>query len=729
MASCSDIDNTLASIKASQDAKFAAMQAQIDKCCAVTDSNTQVLNGVLASITLIFSTISGVTRTLANVATSLGVLTVLGGRIDALEHGLDQANQGLSNVLGQIQALRGYVDSKFTNFYNLLSSEINKTLQAINDVRANLQAQIDALKVCCDPNNPNSPMNQCCADLGNKIDNSNNSNTAAINALTSAVNNLANTQGQNTNIVEQGLGDIAGKFSIFLGKFFEIAHLINTIFDLVDNLSKLFKLIFGDGTPKTYSGSVSLMDCSGNTVKGAYSGNTAGEAVLSGLAVIAQVQNQVYLNDCQQSNPFPGYFYVKDCNGNIRDSYAVSGNDLNTSLEIMYKALQSQINLSTNYCTDLSSTVGVWDCGSGAWRGSAFTSSATGMNGILDAIGNLAAQQNYYFQCINGSQNNGVMSITACGNTYRNPYSGYGVSSSVSGALQAQNNILGQVLDVICSKVAPTEVYTTGLVDINSCGVNDSFSYRRLDTPTTRATEAGLRGLANVVGQVLNKICEKLDIPLSGNISRNVCTSKTPSPSPITASFGGNGFLGLISAMNAYNTIDTQAYNIICNDIQATDCLPYELEPDSKYSERTLSTQLFIRLIDKRVVTDPTHFNKRTAYKCRLVIPNPRTGLTCADLAPITWTKGNEFGRINFDIKNINTHNYFSTKAEAESILAIVGALSTNAVTTVPARVTSGTNPLYPAPSVIGITVVPYYAIISTFSNGIRVSTEKLCCL
>ena len=37
MATCNDIDSSLASLRASNDAKLAAMQAKIDGCCAKTD--------------------------------------------------------------------------------------------------------------------------------------------------------------------------------------------------------------------------------------------------------------------------------------------------------------------------------------------------------------------------------------------------------------------------------------------------------------------------------------------------------------------------------------------------------------------------------------------------------------------------------------------------------------------------------------------------------------------
>ena len=723
MATCQDIDGAISSLKASQDLAFAQLRAEIAQvkadqqaCCNQTQIALSLAQAAQAAIISIQGTLATLGNQLAALIATVATTISLFSRVDALENGQNQLNQGLSNVLGQITALKSYVDGQLAAVSNEIRAVEVRVRNFITEQVVILNDRINYLTAlilaCCkriddftNPNNPNSPMNQCCTDLGNKIDN-----------LTNAVNNIVNNQGSNTQIVEQGLNNVVQQLSGILGRLNFLAEAFNTLASLVRNLSDLIKILFGDGS-KPFSTKIEAKSCSGHTWSADVSDVTIGGTVLAAVGAAVGVLNRVYLEDCNynKTSSQSTDLNIVDCFGQTQDTVTI-GDDPNSFVtKGLFIALQKQIAMSTGYCTNYSSQLPTYDCATGKLSNK-FSGGGFGLSGISSAIEALAKQNSYYFQCIN-DLSTGNMSITACGQTYTNPYQGLGVQSTITGALQAQNKVIGRVLNDICQNLNPS---LSGSYSQTICGSKLSANY---SGQGLNGVVSAIRAYESINYQAFNLICQKLDIQLADNLSFDICGN------PVTAQYSGKGFQGIIQAMDAYSSIHEQAAGIICDKIADMDCLPYELEPDSKYAERTLSSQIFIRFVDKRVVTDPTNFKKKTAYKCRLVIPNPRTGLTCTDLAPITWTKGRFFGRINFDIKNINTHNYFSTELEAQNVLAIAGALSTNAVTTVPARVTSGTNPLYPEPSVIGITVIPYYAVITTLVNGKVTATENLCCL
>lgn len=103
MATCADIDNSLASLKASNDAKLAAMQAQIDACCAKADSAKSIAENVAAYLASVAAIVAGLVtsvaslvRNVAGLAVAVASLNILGGRIDELERALNN----LGNEVG-----------------------------------------------------------------------------------------------------------------------------------------------------------------------------------------------------------------------------------------------------------------------------------------------------------------------------------------------------------------------------------------------------------------------------------------------------------------------------------------------------------------------------------------------------------------------------------------------------------------------------------------------------
>ena len=123
MATCADIDQSLANLAANNNAKFAAMQAQLDACCAKTDSLalevakavqdaanavqsvadaiaeiaklSAIITPLLPAVTAATAAaatatlaVAGLTTAIAGVLLSIFSLDALGARIDAVENGL-----------------------------------------------------------------------------------------------------------------------------------------------------------------------------------------------------------------------------------------------------------------------------------------------------------------------------------------------------------------------------------------------------------------------------------------------------------------------------------------------------------------------------------------------------------------------------------------------------------------------------------------------------------------
>jgi hypothetical protein len=616
MATCNDIDNSLTALKASNDARFAAMQAQIDACCARTDNATNLANQALQAILAIQAVLANLGTQFANLVATVAVTLSLSNRVDALEAGQNLLSNDISRILTLITSVRSEFDKKLKDQFDFIWDRINQVFTRLQWDNLELLKLIQA---CCkriddflDPNNPNSPMNnQCCNEikaglglLGAALAAQTAAQAAAYAALQTSIAALA--------LEVAAIGGVNGLLSLLSN--------IGTILGLLDRLMVLLDPDSGAATKRdlekyfpNISGSLTGTLCNGTIVRASYSGqglNGINSALKAQSYIDDRVLQDLLVCISNLINPrYNGAFVGTDCN-NLPINIRYSNADLETALQALFIALQDH---AVSLCKKLDP---------------------------------------------NSPTNN----------------------PSVSGSL-----------------------------GISACGVTDTYSY---GVPRSREILTNIRGATLLIGKVLDAVCKKLDIPINGTVNKVICGET------LNVNYGGVGLLGVVSAVNAQAQIQQRAIDVVCKEVQENMCTV--LEPSDEDAERNLVTQMMIRFVAKGT----TNFKGVSAW--RMHIPNPRPGITCADLVPLTWTKGRWVGKILFANGNMNTWSYFNTEAEAERVLLHMASLSTDPLKQPEPRMTKNGSPKR---NPVIVEVVPWYAVITTLSNGQVTDVKCLKCL
>jgi hypothetical protein len=147
-------------------------------------------------------------------------------------------------------------------------------------------------------------------------------------------------------------------------------------------------------------------------------------------------------------------------------------------------------------------------------------------------------------------------------------------------------------------------------------------------------------------------------------------------------------------------------------------CYPIVLEPSEEDAERNIESQLMIRFVDKA--------QGKGGSAWRINIPNPRPDITCDDLRPLTWIRGNIVGKIFFR-GGMNTYSYFRNADKAEEIMLAIAELSTTPLKYPQPRITLNGSPKRQPREA---EVVVWYAVIAEVnSDGKTVKTKCLKCL
>lgn len=190
MATCADIDNNLASLKASNEAKLAAMQLQIDQlraeqqtCCSKVDGLASQLAQLIltqatfaASVGIQIATAVGnlsatLTGQIATIGAQVTQVLGLGSRTDALESGLDATNTGLSQAFTLIGVVRDNARKELKEESDRLTASLY-ALEAVFNGNLNRAVALlqKLIEECCKRiddfiNDPNNSMNQCCNEI------------------------------------------------------------------------------------------------------------------------------------------------------------------------------------------------------------------------------------------------------------------------------------------------------------------------------------------------------------------------------------------------------------------------------------------------------------------------------------------------------------------------------------------------------------------------------------
>lgn len=729
------------------------------QCCNDIKNGINAINGKLDNLNA-----NVVQQGLPALPGILQTLTTIGSNIlKLLEmfNTITNAIQGIKNIVDLIKGFLGIKDDGSPNPNNPLNPAIFGSLSVTDcsgtkmvipyggDGFQGLQSMINAQTTLL------GNLNTTNCELTNP--------QGFINTRVCGKNFVVSFKGANEGI--QKLGDLIG------GGFNEICRGINDTIDTIDDptqwrfrLNPYMKDLMDEYNP-TVSGTISGTLCNGSVINAGYSGkgfngiNSALKAqsfiddrVLQDLLVC--ISNLINPN----SNKYNGAFVGIDCDGKAIDVKYTNA-DLTVVLQALFMALQQQ---STTLCVKTQ----------GSYTGGFQTIDCDGKvirNGYVQA--NLEQVLQQLFLTLDekllslcpliGNASN----FTDCeGKIFTPQFSGYGLKGIERGIF-AYAKTTELLIQSLCKKLdadlPQNNPNVSGSLGISSCGVTDIYSYgvprnqelltnirgatlligkvldkvcQRLDPDigggsilqdcegnvlTALFQGKGLPALADGISQhtvaialILRQICQKLDLPISGTVNKIICGET------LNVNYGGVGLLGVVSAVNAQAQIQQRAIDVVCKEVQENMCTV--LEPSEENAERNLVTQMMIRFVPKGT----TNFKGVSAW--RLHIPNPKPGLTCADLAPLTWTKGRWVGKILFNNGFMNTWSYFNSEAEAERVMLHLASLSTDPLKQPEPRVTKNGSPKR---TPVVVEVVPWYAVITTLSNGQVTDTRCIKCL
>lgn len=323
----------------------------------------------------------------------------------------------------------------------------------------------------------------------------------------------------------------------------------------------------------------------------------------------------------------------------------------------------------------------------------------------------------------------GSLGLTACNTTDVFSYTtteSREATANVRGALL----LIGQVLDKICTKldaIDPTKPVNnpnvSGTLNLVACGQTYSYPY---GVPQNNLSIASAKGILELVGKAFDKICQKLDTdPIAnGNLTIDVCGTVITKP-----------YSGVTSQLvRMIPTIQTQmmgqALTVICEKMEEMDCDPMILEPAEKYRERDVTTQMSIWFYP----VGTTRSQRKNSPKWRINISNPKPNLTCVDFAPLTWQRGKWLSKVFFNMDAIETYSYFADYdptgqgGDAVDKMLYLASLSQIPLLNSEPRITraNGVRPNLPNQPIMEVVRV----IFVTFdANGQKTNVECLQCV
>ena len=244
--------------------------------------------------------------------------------------------------------------------------------------------------------------------------------------------------------------------------------------------------------------------------------------------------------------------------------------------------------------------------------------------------------------------------------------------------------------------------------------VSGSITSEQCDLTTTQIAYTGnsFAGISSLLSAISNQInqqhietCNKfsgISLTVSGSIPLITCNDDGTYTSNTTT------YNNLSTALNTIGTSISTVHQDLCKK-GSSDCTV--LYPVDAYAEFNYDSQMTIWFKD----------SEGSMWDFKVPNPKPFTQSDwCSKIHPISISKGNVYGRINYSGSKVATSGYFASQAEATRVLNLLGSLSSNTYSD--PRITFN-----PQPKRIPkeTTIYPDSVIIATIVNG-KV-TNKAC--